>query len=198
MKPNEANPDNVVLVNHLIRKSRKPNAHRLRIPIRSNWNLDALEKLLVNCHNKEIVDYLRYGWPIGHDGRATDTKIPFNQKRAKDNPEALFHYIEKEQQYHAVAEGFDHPPFRASKISPLDTRKKRDSSELRVILNLSHPYSGGSANEGIPKNNYLGKDIELHYPKVDNLVAKIIEKKEETQEKNVCSLKKISKEHTGG
>lgn len=185
-----ATPDNVVLVNQLIRKSGKPNAHGLRIQIKSKWNFQALESLLQDYEDKEIIEYLKYGWPIGHDGRSTNTSIPKNQKGALEHPEALRTYIEKEKKHNAVAGGFDAPPFKKAKISPLDTRKKRDSEDLRIILNLSHPYNGGSVNEGISKTEYLGKQIQLHYPTVDNLVRMIIEKKKQLTkgDKRKCLL----------
>lgn len=170
------------MVNDLIRRSGKPNAHGLKIKIRSNWNFDTLSKLLRDYEDKEIIEYLKYGWPIGHNGSETDTRIPKNQKGASQNPDTLKAYIEKEKKYDAVCGGFHLPPFKNSKINPLDTRKKRDSKELRVILNLSHPYHAGSVNSGISKTRYLGKAIELHYPTVDNLVQKIIQKKEETKQ----------------
>lgn len=178
----EATPENAPLVNYLIRKSKKPNAHGLRIPIRSRWNFEYLEESLKNYKDNEVVEYLKYGWPIGHDGRPTNTTIPKNQKGAQQNPEALRTYIEKEKSYGAVAGGYESLEFSKAKISPLDTRKKRDSNELRVILNLSHPYEKGSVNEGISKNTYLGKNIELHYPRVDNLVKMIMQKKTELKE----------------
>lgn len=163
----------------MLRRSGKPNAHGLRIQIESNWNFETLSECLQDYKDKEIVDYLKYGWPIGHDGRKTDTKIPNNQAGALQHPEALREYIRKEKSHGAVAGGYTKPPFQHSKISPLDTRKKRDSDELRVILNLSHPYNSGSVNEGISKSQYLGNPIELHYPTVDTLVEMIIQKKEQ-------------------
>lgn len=179
-----------MLVNKLIRESGQPNAHGLRIRIKSEWKFEALEQLLQGYEDKEIIQYLKYGWPIGHDGRLTDTTIPKNQKGALEHPEALRNYIEKEKRYNAVAGGFDTSTFKKAKISPLDTWKKRDSNDLRIILNLSHPYNGGSVNEGISKTKYLGKDIQLHYPTVDNLVSMIIKKKQQLSEgdKRKCLL----------
>lgn len=175
-------------VNKLIRDSGKSNVQGLRIPIKSAWNFHNLETFLADYSDKEIVDYLRYGWPIGHDGRKTSTTIPKNQLGARQNPQALKEYIAKEQSYGAITEGFGKPPFPHSKISPLDTRQKRDSKELRVILNLSHPYHQGSVNEGISKTEYQGKLIQLHYPTVDTLVDMIIEKKKEIQQKGSNEL----------
>ena len=47
------------------------------------WNLNHLEKLLHNYHDKAIVDHLRYGWPISHDGHE------YNQKKSKTGKEPI-------------------------------------------------------------------------------------------------------------
>ena len=59
----------------------------------------------------------------------------------------------------------------------LDTRPKKDSDDLRIILNLSYPYKGKSVNQSINKLIFAGEDnMELRYPSVDDLV-KIIRRK---------------------
>ena len=68
-------------------------------------------------------------------------------------------------------------PFgKQARISPLDTRPKKDSEDLRVILNLSHPWKEGSVNNSISKTRFLGKDIKLKYPSCDDM-ARLIAKK---------------------
>jgi hypothetical protein len=47
------------------------------------------------------------------------------------------------------------------KISPLNSVTKKDSSERRVILDLSFP-TGCSVNDNISKDIYLGEKIEVH------------------------------------
>ena len=58
----------------------------------------------------------------------------------------------------------------------MDTVKKKDSDDLRVILNLSHPFEEGSVNHSISKNTYLDQDIKLKYPTTDDM-ARLIWKK---------------------
>ena len=43
-------------------------------------------------------------------------------------------------------------------------------------MNLSHPHDGTAVNARISKDHYFGKNTELHYPNLDDLV-KIIQKK---------------------
>ena len=72
---------------------------------------------------------------------------------------------------------FTKNPFgRVARFSPLDTRPKKDSDDLRVILNLSHPFPKGSVNHSISKTKFLGKEFKLKYPSCDDLI-KIINKK---------------------
>ena len=54
-------------------------------------------------------------------------------------------------------------------MSPLSTREKRDSTDRRVIMDLSFT-PGQSVNDKIEKGTYLGKECELTYPSVDALV----------------------------
>ena len=54
-------------------------------------------------------------------------------------------------------------------VSPLNTVPKKDSSDRRVVLDLSFPM-GESVNDAIPKDSYLGIPGRLHLPSVDSLV----------------------------
>jgi hypothetical protein len=50
----------------------------------------------------------------------------------------------------------------------LNSVTKKDSSERRVILDLSFP-PGCSVNDNISKDIYLGEKIEVTYPNIDDL-----------------------------
>ena len=66
---------------------------------------------------------------------------------------------------------FDRPCF----FSPLNTGDKHDSTEKRIILDLSFP-KGNSVNDGVDKSKYLGKDIVLKFPTVDKLAEVMVRK----------------------
>ena len=73
-----------------------------------------------------------------------------------------------------VAGGFDAVPFTDGfVVSPLNTVPKRDSSERRVIVDLSC-LCGTSVNDGIPSDSSLGEPISLSYPTVDSIVNAVI------------------------
>ena len=42
-----------------------PNRWGARIPVKSGWNLVLMEELLRNYEDKEVVEWIRYGWPTG-------------------------------------------------------------------------------------------------------------------------------------
>ena len=77
-----------------------------------------------------------------------------------------------------------------ARFSPLDTRPKKDSKELRVILKLSYPFEEGSVNASIDKFTFAGEDrMTLKYPSVDDL-ARIIRRKGKKSCIFVCDLSK--------
>ena len=69
-------------------------------------------------------------------------------------------------------------PFgKFARFSPLDAIPKKDSDDLRIILNLSHPFQGDSVNSSIGKESFvMQEDMKVKYPSVDDL-AKIIRRK---------------------
>ncbi|CAC5393773.1 unnamed protein product [Mytilus coruscus] len=97
------------------------------------------------------------------------------------NPQFFPHNFlqyEYEVGYGAVLGPFASNPFNDHLvISPLNSVPKANSEERRVIMDLSFP-KGKSVNDGIDKNVYLGKHVELHYPNVDNFIEIIKEKGE--------------------
>jgi hypothetical protein len=58
----------------------------------------------------------------------------------------------------------------------LNSVTEKDSSERRVILYLSFPPRC-SVNDNISKDIYLDKKIEATYPKIDELVGILINKR---------------------
>lgn len=85
----------------------------------------------------------------------------------------MLSYLEKESYSVNILGPFDSSPFQTGmKISPLNTVPKKDSSERRVILDLSFP-PGSAVNDFISKEDYLGEKIELVYPKVEDFIQLI-------------------------
>ena len=134
----------------------------------SSWNVDLLEELLEGYPDKQfIVDHVKFGWPIDVNNVEYLDEIPKNQKGACDNPLAVDSYLKKEISRGAIIGPFAENPFNTDiRLSLLDAIPKRDSDELRIILNLSYLPEQGSVNEACNKSRYLGKPMNLRYPGV--------------------------------
>ena len=151
-----------------------PNRWGAQVPIETRWNLDRLQELLHNYEDQEVVEWIRYGWPMGRLPTLADPAITHkNHKGATDYPQAMKNYIDKELKRGAVMGPYDKTPFTGKVgISPLSSRPKKDSEERRIILDLSFPC-GMAVNNGIPKDNYMGWQAKLTFPKVDDFAFRI-------------------------
>ena len=131
---------------------------------------------MLDYDDRIICELLEFGAPVGFENNILEeNKDIVNHKGAREFEDDVLKYLYKEASYGAIIGPFEKNPFNCSlKISPLNSYKK-DSIERRVILDLSFP-EGQSVNEFISKEFYLGKKIELSYPKVDDLVGIIKEK----------------------
>ena len=167
-----------VNANRITRESGKENWKESRIPVNNNWDLNTFEKWLDRYEDTRIIQYLRYGWPLNAHDTSINTTVPPNQAGARQHPEEIRSYLKSELQAGSIIGPFKRNPFgKHARFSPLDTRPKRDSEELRVILNLSYPFKGNSVNRSIGKEIYDEEDnMTLRYPSVDDL-AKLIRKK---------------------
>ena len=81
----------------------------------------------------------------------------------------VINYIKEELFHGAIIGPFDGLP-PAFHISPLMTRDKQDSDKKITIMDLSWT-KGGSVNDGVSKDLYLGTSYTLHYPSIDNITA---------------------------
>ena len=126
--------------------------------------------------DKDIVEWLRYGWPSGRLPTLPEPcKTTKNHKGAAEYPTELMKYIQKEKGKEAVMGPFDKMPFRARVgISPLTTRPKKSSTDRRVILDLSFPM-GQAINDGMSKDEYIGLEAKLTFPKVDELCFRVFQ-----------------------
>ena len=168
--------DEDIKLHHEVVSGGYPNRWGARRPVKTRWNLEAFEQKLTEYENKEVVEWLRYGWPTG---RLPTLPEPAwcgkNHKGASEHPQALRRYIEKEKDRGAVMGPFGRVPFTNKVgIAPLSTRPKKGTDDRRVILDLSFPI-GHSVNDGILKDNYLGFPAKLTFPKVDDFAFRIDE-----------------------
>ena len=88
--------DKVELCNKVI-SGGYPNAWGARIPVKSGWDLELLEQLLSDYADKEVVNWLRYGWPISRPPNWPDPIPTFNNHASAVRfPAEIEKYIGKE------------------------------------------------------------------------------------------------------
>ena len=151
---------------------------KTRLLVNQHWNLDLMENWLTNYEDKQVIEYLKFGWPLNAHNTKMDNSIPLNQLGARNNPEKVCEYLKAERKARTLIGPFRKNPFgKFSRFSPLDAIPKKGSQDLRIILNLSYPFEGDSVNSSIEKSSFANhEDMTLRYPSVDDL-AKIIRRK---------------------
>ena len=133
-----------------------------------SFKVSCWREYLRNYKDTQICDFLEYGWPVGYD--YSSHGFPCSQLQNHQGallfPETIDSYLLAERRRQAVIGPYSFNPFLgAVALSPLNSVPKQDSSERRIIVDLSWP-AGTSVNDGISSSSYLGEDISLTYPTV--------------------------------
>ena len=135
------------------------------------------DRQLTGYHNQEILQLIRYGFPIECDPRLGTSEVPDNHKGAQHYPQQIHEYIQQELDKRSMIGPFDSNPFgNAARFSLMNTREKKESSDRRVILDLSWPQNGAAVNQGIDKAWYRGKQVKCTLPSVYDLVQLVLKK----------------------
>ena len=154
-----------------------PNVYGAKVQVDSCWQFDYLQQELQNYHDLEVIEFLKYGWPSNRMPGAPPPIInTVNHASAMNYPTFIDEYLRKELAHGAIMGPFEEIPFSMNRIgvSPLSTRPKRNTNDRRAILDLSFPEHH-AVNDFTPKDSYLGMNIELKYPSVDDLAMRIYE-----------------------
>ena len=161
-----------------INASGLPNFVMCRIPIPdSSLIISVWREKLQDYHDKVICEFLQFGFPLDFN-RSTELNYDDvrNHKGARDYPQFIDGYLQKETECNRIVGPFDLNPLSVPiKVSPMNTVPKPNSEERRVIADLSWPL-GALVNSGISKDTYLDETFDLHYTGVDeicNLVLSI-------------------------
>ena len=154
--------------------SGQPNYQIVQVPVFSTLNIAMWRELLSGYPDEIICEFLEFGWPIGY---MSDTLPIFDlrtHRGALDFPDQVNAYLSKELKLGRIAGPCDTVPLaQGFVVSPLNTVKKRDSEERRVIVDLSWPC-GHAVNDGIPSDSYLGEPLVLRYPTIDDIVDAVV------------------------
>lgn len=172
-----------------VRASGKPNVYGLQIQLESNWNFELLDSLATSVNDREVVSFLRYGWPLNREMDIPLTCSFYNHKGALDFEEAVDQYLAKELQFHALVGPLEMLPWLGHiAISPMTTRPKKKSMSRRVLTDLSWPL-GASVNDSIPRHEYYGVTSKVTYPTVDCLCKRAVALKTKHGDKALFGFK---------
>ena len=72
--------------NRIVRESNKLNYEECKIEVNSNWNLSLMEKWLENYEDKEVIEFLKYGWLLNAHNTEINNTVPRNQERSTRAP----------------------------------------------------------------------------------------------------------------
>ena len=167
------NVDDIISLSDRVYDSGVPNYIGCRIPVPSKLNIPYLENVLPNYSDRQIIEFLKFGWPINYTSHDLPHSKVLNHKGAVEFEDLIDKYVANEIKSGATLGPFTNNPLLGELVtSPLNSVPKKDDTDRRVILDLSYPR-GHSVNDGIPKGEYQGEEIELSYPGVDDLAKQI-------------------------
>ena len=115
---------------------------------------------------EQLLKGISEGFEIGYLGPECSRESP-NLKSARDNPEVVSAYLQKECNLGRVGGPCTVPPFPNMQCHPIGVVPKKEPGKFRTILHLSYP-PGDSINDFIPKDEY-----SLHYITVDKAISAI-------------------------
>ena len=161
-----------IKAHNIVANSGKPNFQQARVKVDSQLHIDEWQKQLQGYWDTQLIDLLRFGFPLDFNRMSPLRWEGNNHKSAIDYPKDIEAYLAEEKSFNAIVGPFKDHPCPNGHISPFMTREKPDASTRRVIIDLSWPL-GHSVNSGIDKTSYLGTDFSLALPTVDHITDKL-------------------------
>ena len=71
-----------VSANRETRKSEQPNYKSSKIVVNNSWNFSYLREHLKDYHDREVLKFFEFGWPLNETNTELQSKIPPNQAGA--------------------------------------------------------------------------------------------------------------------
>ena len=144
-----------------------PNYRGMRIPLPSVFNWKYIEKHIGSYHDGHLIDYLKFGFPLGLQGcEGIRSNAIANHHSAIAYADDIDKFISKELQGKAILRPFNEIPHPQFTWSPFITRPKGEGR--CVILDLS--YGENSVNNATERYQFDGEDFKLTLPSLDNLL----------------------------
>ena len=130
----------IVGANIRISRSGVPNFIGERIKVQSTFNLVLLDRLLAEYHDKRLMQFLMYGFPIDHNGGPVSQTLKNHQGAGPEFQNEIQEYLNTEIREGANLGLFAKILFVGEVgISPMNSVPKKESGKKRVILDLSFP-----------------------------------------------------------
>lgn len=79
-----------------MRRSGQSNAEGMKIPIKTKLNIRYFHEMCKNTVHKKHIKYLKYGWPLGHNGKTIPNEPKRNHKGVTEFQTETHEYIQKE------------------------------------------------------------------------------------------------------
>ena len=136
-----------------------------RMPLQHlKLNIRCLEENLTSYHDQDLIEFLKFGFPLGLDPACDIESTLRNHSSAYQYFQYIDKFIEKELNYNGITGPFTTSPFGNPCISPLMTVLKKPIGR-RIVLDAT--YGDKSVNNATPESIYLGETTDYNYPKVD-------------------------------
>ena len=147
-----------VSANRVVRSTGKPNFAEAKVQVNYKWDFDYLEEELKEYKDKEVLKFFKYGWELNATDTEEQGEVLRNQAGARINKEKVHNYLKGQHAARSILGPFKTNPLgKFACFLPLDTKKKKDNEELRVILNLSHPFHTDLSITALVRKVILGK-----------------------------------------
>ena len=129
---------------------------------------------LVHHHywDKQLPLLIHYGFPLEFDHDITLTHTGNNHPSATQHVSDVKIYQDEEASFNAILGPFTELPYPNLHLSLFMIRDKPGSQNRHVIIDLSYPHHH-SVNAGVNKDHYLGTELILTLPSIDNMTNEI-------------------------
>ena len=100
-----------------------------RFPVHSNLNIDAWRRHLEGYHNKHLIQYLTFGFPLSLSNNTSNNSNIVNHHSAINFESAVSDYIDNEIALGAILGPFDEIGYPPSTVPPFSQGQKMATRE---------------------------------------------------------------------
>ena len=145
-----------------------------QIHIPSQLKADIWEENLETYWDNQLVQKIRYGFPLSFDNKVQLTASKVNHSSARAFSEDISIYSQEVKSFDVILGPFEEPPIPDLHVSPFLTREKPGATSSRVIVDLSYLH-GASVNARVDPDMYLGSEFLLTLPFIDYITNKVLQ-----------------------